>query len=218
MIELKNVSFEYENRIVFENLNLLVSKGEKIGIVGESGCGKSTLLKLIAGLYKPSSGTLTVDGETEPELISRKVSVVMQTSMLLPLTIYENITMGHKYPLERVEEVCRMANLSDWVATLPEGLDTYLGDRADGLSGGQAQRISIARALCKEADILLMDEPTSALDRENAESILEALERSTKGKTVVHVTHRPEHLRGYDRVYRMEAGVLRSFADAQDDK
>jgi len=208
MIELKNVSFEYENRKVFEKLNLSISKGQKVGIVGESGCGKSTLLKLIAGLYKPSSGNLEVDGETEPEKISRKVSVVMQMPMLLPLTIYENITMGHRYPKERVEEACRMANLSEWLDTLPEGINTYLGDRADELSGGQAQRISIARALCKEAKILLLDEPTSALDQDNALAILEALNHSMSGKTVIHVTHRPEHLVGYDRIYHMEAGVL----------
>jgi len=217
MIELKNVSFEYESRKVFENLNLSVSKGTKVGIVGESGCGKSTLLRLIAGLYKQSSGSLVVDGETEPEQISRKVSVVMQTPMLLPLSIYENITMGHQYTKEKVEEVCRMANLSEWLDTLPDGLDTYLGDRADGLSGGQAQRISIARALCKESDILLLDEPTSALDKENAESILEALERSSAGKTVIHVTHRPEHLKGYDRIYRMEAGELSNVTDKEKD-
>ena len=209
MIELKNVSFEYENRKVFENLELSISKGQKVGIVGESGCGKSTLLKLIAGLYRPSFGSLVVDGETESEKISRKVSVVMQTPMLLPLTIYENITMGHRYPEEKVEEACRMANLSEWIDTLPEGINTYLGDRADGLSGGQAQRISIARALCKETGILLLDEPTSALDQENASSILDALNHSMSGKTVIHVTHRPEHLVGYDRIYRMEAGILK---------
>ena len=208
MVELEKVSFEYENHKVFEDISLSVEKGRKVGIVGESGCGKSTLLRLIAGLYKPSAGFIRVDGVTEPEQISRKVSVVMQTPMLLPLTIYENITMGHCYRPERVEKVCKMVNLTEWIQTLPDGINTYLGDRADGLSGGQAQRISIARALCKEAEILLLDEPTSALDKENTDSILEALDRSMTGKTVLHVTHRPEHLSGYDRIDRMEKGKL----------
>ena len=185
MIELKNVSFEYENTAIFENLSLSVAEGEKIGIIGESGCGKSTLLKLMAGLYVPSSGVISVDGVSRPDEIIKKISVVMQSPMLLPLSIIEK-----------------------WIDSLPEGLDTYLGDRADELSGGQAQRIAIARAMFKDANILLLDEPTSALDGENAASVLEAISHFTHDKTVVHVTHRKELLEGYDRVYLMKNGKL----------
>ncbi len=208
MIELKNVTYTYENHPVFEHISLKVEKGQKVGIVGESGCGKSTLLKLIAGLYAPTDGSVIVAGESVPSNITKKVSVVMQSPMLLPLTIRENITMGHEYSSEWIDRVVDAANIRSWIDTLDKGLDTYLGDRADELSGGQAQRIAIARAICKDADILLLDEPTSALDGENAASVLEALNRYAAGKTVIHVTHRPEHLSGYDRIFSMKAGEL----------
>ena len=208
MIELKNVTYTYENHPVFEHISLKVEKGQKVGIVGESGCGKSTLLKLIAGLYAPTDGSVIVAGESVPSNITKKVSVVMQSPMLLPLTIRENITMGHEYSSEWIDRVVDAANIRSWIDTLDKGLDTYLGDRADELSGGQAQRIAIARAICKDADILLLDEPTSALDGENAAAVLEALNRYAAGKTVIHVTHRPEHLSGYDRIFSMKAGEL----------
>ena len=208
MIELKNVTYTYENHPVFEHISLKVEKGQKVGIVGESGCGKSTLLKLIAGLYAPTEGSVIVAGESVPSNITKKVSVVMQSPMLLPLTIRENITMGHEYSAEWIDRVIDAANIRSWIDTLDKGLDTYLGDRADELSGGQAQRIAIARAICKDADILLLDEPTSALDGENAASVLDALNRYAVDKTVIHVTHRPEHLFGYDRIFSMKAGEL----------
>lgn len=206
MISLSNVAYTYENKEVFRNFSLTVKEEEKVGILGESGCGKSTLLKIIAGLITPYEGTVIVDGERTASGISRKVSVVMQSPMLLPLTIRENITMGHDYPEEKIERAIDAANLRTWVDTLPKGLDTYLGDRADELSGGQAQRVAIARAVCKDARILLLDEPTSALDGENAASILEALSLYAVRKTVIHVTHRPEHLTGYDRIINFSAG------------
>ncbi len=204
MISLQDVSFKYENKTVFEDISLNVEKGEKIGIVGESGCGKSTLLKIMAGLYKPTSGKVFVDGEAEPAEIIKKVSIVMQSPMLLPMTILENITMGHEYSKQWINHVCEAANLSKWIESLPEGINTYLGDRSDELSGGQAQRVAIARAMCKDSSVLLLDEPTSALDEDNTASVLEALKLNFADKTVVHVTHRPEHLTGYDRIINMK--------------
>ncbi|MCR4648278.1 MAG: ATP-binding cassette domain-containing protein [Lachnospiraceae bacterium] len=208
MIELKNLSFTYENKEVFKNLSLKVKKGEKVGIIGESGCGKSTLLRLMAGLYEPSSGEMIIDGENIPEKIIRKVSVIMQSPMLLPMSIRENITMGHEVSEDKLKKILEDANIKKWIDSLPEGIETYLGDRADELSGGQAQRIAIARAMCKDTEILLLDEPTSALDGENAASVLEALDRFSIGKTVIHVTHRKEHLNGYDRIFNMKDGCL----------
>ena len=208
MINLRDVTFSYNNKLVINNLSLNINKGDKIGIMGESGCGKSTLLRLLAGLYRADRGTIKVDGETEPEEISQKVSVVMQSPMLLPLSIYDNITMGHKYPDDQVEKVIKMARLSNWIETLPEGLNTYLGDRADELSGGQAQRIAIARAMCKDSEVLLLDEPASALDSENSKSVLEAIMDYAAGKTVVHVTHQAQHLEGYTRIYTLRNGEL----------
>ena len=208
MIELKDVSFSYDNKMIINNLSLSIKKGDKIGIMGESGCGKSTLLRLMAGLYRTDKGTVTVDGESDPQDISRKVSVVMQSPMLLPLSIYDNITMGHKYPDSHVEKVVKMARLSSWIETLPEGIHTYLGDRADELSGGQAQRIAIARAMCKNSEVLLLDEPASALDSENSASVLEAIMEYATDKTVVHVTHQAKHLEGYTKIYVLRNGEL----------
>ena len=209
MIILKNVTFSYDNKMIINNLSLNIKKGDKIGIMGESGCGKSTLLRLLAGLYRADSGIVTVDGETEPEAISRKVSVVMQSPMLLPLSIYDNITMGHKYSDSQIEKVIKMARLSNWIETLPDGLNTYLGDRADELSGGQAQRIAIARAMCKDSEVLLLDEPASALDSENSRLVLEAIMDYSADKTVVHVTHQAQHLEGYTRIYTLRGGELK---------
>ncbi|MCR5753765.1 MAG: ATP-binding cassette domain-containing protein [Acetatifactor sp.] len=208
MIELRNVTYKYEDHPVFQGISFRVEKGQKVGIVGESGCGKSTLLKLIAGLYTPASGEIIVAGKSAAAEITKKVTVVMQSPMLLPMSIRENITMGHDYPEEWIDMVIDAANIRSWIDTLDKGLDTYLGDRADELSGGQAQRIAIARAICKNAEILLLDEPTSALDGENAACVLEALNRYAADKTVIHVTHRPEHLSGYDRIFSMKAGKL----------
>ena len=208
MIELRDVSFSYDNKLIINNLSLNIKKGDKIGIMGESGCGKSTLLRLMAGLYRADKGTVTVDGESDPQDISRKVAVVMQSPMLLPLSIYDNITMGHKYPDSHVEKVVKMARLSSWIETLPEGIHTYLGDRADELSGGQAQRIAIARAMCKNSEVLLLDEPASALDSENSASVLEAIMEYATDKTVVHVTHQAKHLEGYTKIYVLRNGEL----------
>ncbi|MBP5178981.1 MAG: ATP-binding cassette domain-containing protein [Lachnospiraceae bacterium] len=208
MIKLQNISFTYGEQQVLHNITLNIERGQKIGIIGESGCGKSTLLKLIAGLYAPTSGTISVAGKTDPKEISKCVSVVMQTPMLLPLSIYENITLGHDYPADRIDQVCKMANIKNWIDSLPEGINTYLGNSADELSGGQAQRIAIARAMCKNADILLLDEPTSALDKDTTASVLESIKEFSKDKTVIHVTHQAAHLDGYDHIYKIESGFL----------
>ena len=124
MIKLQNISFTYGEQQVLHNITLNIERGQKIGIIGESGCGKSTLLKLIAGLYAPTSGTISVAGKTDPKEISKCVSVVMQTPMLLPLSIYENITLGHDYPADRIDQVCKMANIKNWIDSLPEGINT----------------------------------------------------------------------------------------------
>lgn len=208
-IEVRNLTFRYREKTVLDGLSLSVRRGEHVGIVGESGCGKSTFLKLLAGLYTAEPGSVTVDGETLPQNIIKKISMVMQTPMLMPMSIRENITLGHEVSGERMAKILEAAQLSTWVATLENGIDTYLGDHANGLSGGQAQRIAIARAMAKEAEVILLDEPTSSLDRATGEELMKALERLTEGRTVIHVTHQTDYLKGYDRVIRMENGRFR---------
>lgn len=204
----ENISFYYKERMVLDNLSFSFYKGEHIGIVGESGCGKSTLLKLISGLLLPTKGTLKVNGATTPEEIRKQISPVMQEPMIMPLSVRENISLGHFVSDERIKDILKATMLTEWVDSLPQGVDTYLGNQANELSGGQAQRISIARAMAKNTDIILLDEPTSALDRTTGEGMLEALCEFFEGKTVIHVTHQTEMLKGYNRILRMEEGRL----------
>lgn len=193
---------------VLYNINLTVASGNKIGITGISGGGKSTLLKLISGLYKTQTGTVEVYGATEPEAIRRNTAMVMQSAMLLPASIKENITCGHPMADEIIQDACEAAQLTEWIKTLPDGIDTFVGERGGRVSGGQAQRIAIARAIAKNAPVILLDEATSALDAETGNAVLAALAKLTEGKTVVSVSHRPEALYHMDYIYRLEGGRL----------
>ena len=132
----------------------------------------------------------------------------MQNNSLFPLSIRDNITCGHNYPDEMVWAACQNASLVKWIETLPDGLDTNVGERGNQVSGGQAQRIQIARALCKNASIILLDEPVSALDPDTGHSVLEALCNLTDGRTVIHVTHHQETLDDRYTIYRMEGGKM----------
>ncbi len=212
LADISHISFSYDTKPILQDISLTIHSGERIGIVGESGCGKSTLLKILAGLLPPSSGSVSILGKSAPSDIRKHVSVVMQTAMLLPMTIFENIALGHDYSEDSVRKVLEQVSLLEWVDSLPDGIHTYLGDRADELSGGQAQRLAIARAMCKEAPLLLLDEPTASLDASTAASVMASLDACTTGSsrdlTIVHVTHQVEYLKGYDRILRMEGGKL----------
>ena len=204
----KNLTFSYQNRLILDSQNFTFYKGEHIGIIGESGTGKSTFLRLLAGLLRPSCGELTVDGESEGENITRKITFVMQESRIMPLSIKDNILLGKEISEDRLNEILRQARLYDWICSLENGPDTYLGDRANELSGGQAQRIAIARAMVKDCNIVLLDEPTSSLDKKTSEEVMESLNALTKGKTVIHVTHHPDLLKDYDRIIQIREGRL----------
>lgn len=208
VICLERISFGYGNTAVLKEVSLRVKEGEHIAVVGDSGCGKSTLLKILAGLYEPDGGSMSVAGESLPEKIRTKVAVVMQRFDLFPLSIRDNITCGHGISEKRLWDACRSACLDGWIESLPEGLSTHVGERGGQVSGGQAQRICIARALCKDAEVILLDEPLSALDRGTEQSVMLALGRLTAGKTVIHVTHHPEALEEGYRICRMEGGRL----------
>ena len=207
-VYLDNISFSYEDNIVIKNLSLSVKPSEHIGIVGGSGCGKSTVLKILAGLYEPDCGEIIIAGGRSPEKIRENVAMVMQHNSLFPLSIRENITCGHDISEEKVWAACENASLTKWIASLPDGLNTHVGERGNQVSGGQAQRIQIARALCKDAPIILLDEPVSALDQDTGYSVLTALNKLTDDKTVIHVTHHQEMLDRNYTVYRMIGGKL----------
>lgn len=207
-VHLDNISFSYGDNLVIKNLSLQVKPGEHIGIVGDSGCGKSTLLKILAGLYEPDCGKAVISGESHPRKIREQVALVMQHNSLLPLSIRDNITCGHDIADEIVWAACENASLTKWIGTLPKGLDTSVGERGNQVSGGQAQRIQIARALCKDASVVLLDEPVSALDQDTGNSVLDALNQLTDGETVIHVTHQQETLDSSYVIYRMTGGNL----------
>lgn len=198
-ITIRNLTHAYGEKTVLKGINLCIPEGQKVGIVGESGSGKSTLIKLIAGLYRVQNGELTVNGDT---------AVVMQSLSLFPLTIRENITCGHDIPEERIALAVKTAQLTDWLSTLPDGLETFTGERGGQVSGGQAQRISIARAIAKDAPILILDEATSALDVKTADRLMTSLSAWWKDRTVITIAHRPEALSYCDVIYRLEDGVL----------
>lgn len=207
-IQLTNLSFSYGETEVLHGLSLDIKEGQNIGIVGESGGGKSTLLKLLSGLYRIQSGFLCVAGEQESEQIQKKVSMVMQEAMLFPVSIRDNITCGHPIASDRLREACEASQLTAWLGTLPNGIDTFVGERGGKVSGGQAQRIAIARAIVKNAPVILLDEATSALDSKTGELLIHAVNHLTKGKTVINVSHRREALIGCDCIYRLTGGKL----------
>lgn len=208
-IRLENVCFSYKVITILKEVNLTIKTGEHIGIVGTSGGGKSTLLKLLAGLYEIQSGVIEVEGKINPTEIRNSVAMVMQNAMLLPTSIRENITCGHPMSDEVIKRACEAAELSEWIGDLPEGLLTFVGERGSKVSGGQAQRIAIARAIAKDAPVILLDEATSALDGDTSNAVLLAIKNLTEGKTVVSVSHRPEALINCNRIYRLEGGSLR---------
>ena len=207
-IDIKGLFYAYGEKTVLDNVTLSVRTGEHIGITGVSGGGKSTLLKLISGLYDVQMGTIALDNARTSAERRKRVAMVMQNAMLFPASIRDNITCGHDIEEGVIWHACEAAQLSDWVSSLPGGLDSYVGERGGQVSGGQAQRIAIARALAKDAPVVLLDEPTSALDGDTGTALIKALSNLSKDKTVVHVSHKPETLTDCDRVFRLIGGRL----------
>lgn len=207
-IIIENLTFAYGEKKVLESINLHVKSGETVGVVGVSGGGKSTLLKLISGLYDIQEGRIVIgEAQTSPER-RKHIAMVMQSAMLLPASIRDNITCGHEMDEAVLRHACDMAQLTGWISTLPDGLDTFVGERGGQVSGGQAQRIAIARAIAKDAPVILLDEPTSALDGDTGTAVMTALERLTEGRTVLHISHQAQMLSSCDRILRLEGGRL----------
>lgn len=192
-IELKKVSFKYEQRLVLENVSLDIKPGELIWIKGESGKGKTTLIKLLLGLMKPSAGTLELKVDDASYELSESTrpyfSYVPQSYYLLSDSILENLTLRKDIPMEKVIEVCQTAVIYEDILKTPTGFDTKLKEMGAGLSIGQLERLSIARALLKEAPILLLDEITASLDADTEKKVLMNL-KALKQKTIIFVSHR----------------------------
>jgi ATP-binding cassette subfamily B protein len=212
-IAFNNVSFRYPGGLkVFDRFSLRLQAGQRVGLVGQSGGGKSTLFVLLQRFYDVQHGSITIDGQdisrVTQQSLRESISVVPQDISLFQRSILENIRYGR--PTATDDEVLRAAIAArcDFVETLPEGLNTMVGDRGVKLSGGQRQRIAIARAFLKDAPILLLDEATAALDSESEEAIREALSRLMRGRTVIAIAHRLATLRNFDRVVVLKAGKI----------
>jgi ATP-binding cassette subfamily B protein/subfamily B ATP-binding cassette protein MsbA len=207
-----HVSFGYgPDRPVLEDVSFEVAPGETVALVGPTGAGKSTLLGLVLRLHDPWSGAVLVDGTDARDLqltgLRANVALVLQESFLFPVSVSENITYGRPGAgAGDVEAAARAANAHEFIVGLPDGYDTVLGDRGGTLSGGERQRIAIARAILKDAPVLILDEPTSALDVGTEATVVEALTRLMQGRTTLIIAHRLSTIRHVDRVVVLERG------------
>ncbi len=215
-VEFRSVGFTYaaEKGAVLADINLAVPPGQTLAIVGRSGSGKSTLVNLIPRFYEPDTGTILIDGRPVTEYtlaaLRSQIGLVSQDVVLFNDTIANNIAYGALAgtPREAIERAARAAHLDDLIAQLPEGLDTMVGDRGVLLSGGQRQRIAIARALLKDAPILILDEATSALDTESERHIQQALEELMSNRTTFVIAHRLSTVENADRIIVMAGGRI----------
>lgn len=209
-ITVNQISWRYEGTEtdVLNGLNMIIHKGEAIGIIGESGSGKSTLADILLGLYRPQEGTVEIDGRNIydiPAAWSRIIGYVPQGVFLRDNTIRENVAFGERTVDDvKVWEALENASLKQFVESLPEKLDTVVGENGIKFSGGQKQRIAIARALYGKPDILILDEATSALDNETELAVMEAIESLQGTITMIIIAHRLTTLRKCDRIYEIK--------------
>jgi len=213
-VELRDVHFAYnEETQVVNGASFVAKQNQVTAIVGPSGCGKSTILRLISRLYDYDSGSIIIDGrdirKVSTDALFDKVSFVFQDVILFNASVLDNIRMGRPDATdEEVRQAARLANCEDFVLKLPEGYDTPIGENGSKLSGGERQRISIARALLKNAPILLLDEISASLDVENERKIQEALNRLIAGKTVIIVSHRLKSIEKANQIVVMDSGSV----------
>ncbi|MDQ2731946.1 MAG: ATP-binding cassette domain-containing protein, partial [Armatimonadota bacterium] len=213
-VRFDHVSFGYAGRDhVFNDLNLTIAPGERVAVVGPSGSGKSTLVKLLFRFYDPTSGKILIDGEDLKEL-SRKArqqifAIVPQEPVLFNDTISANIRFGKPdATLEEIRAACQLANIGDFIEGLPEAYETMVGERGVKLSGGEKQRIAIARAIIRDPKILVFDEATSNLDSQSERIIQDSLERVAIGRTTLVIAHRLSTIVDSDRIYVVRDGVI----------
>ena len=211
------VSFSYlDDKKVIDNISFKALQGKTTALVGPSGCGKSTLIKLVARLYDYDSGKITIDGNEIKNIATqdlfKHISMVFQDVTLFNGSVMENIRLGRSSASdEEVLEAARLANCDDFVKKLPRGYETEIGENGSNLSGGERQRISIARAFLKDAEIILLDEIAASLDVENEKYIQESLNKLTKNKTVIIISHRMKSIENVDQIIVMKDGKIEDF-------
>jgi subfamily B ATP-binding cassette protein MsbA len=213
-ITFEHVAFAYSaDAPVLKDVSVTIKPGQMVGVVGPTGSGKSTVVSLIPRFYDPSGGVVKIDGrdvrEYKIQPLRDQIGYVLQDTVLFRGTIRDNIAFGR--PTATKEEIvaaAKLANADEFIARMPQGYDTMVGDRGLTLSGGQRQRIGIARVMVRNSPILLLDEPTAALDSESERSVIEALERLMKGRTVITIAHRLSTIRDADQIIVISGGVV----------
>jgi ATP-binding cassette, subfamily B, bacterial len=198
---------------VLEGIALTVEPGETIALMGATGAGKTTLASLIPRFIDPHQGRVLLDGHDVRDVtlssLRAQIALVLQEPFLLPMSVADNIAYARpEADRAEIQTAARAANAHDFIVRLPHGYDTVIGERGATLSGGERQRLAIARAVLKDAPVLILDEPTSALDVETEAPVLEALEALMQGRTTLIVAHRFSTLRNADRIAVLENGRL----------
>ena len=212
-VELSDVSFSYEERKVIQNLSLQIKEKEFLALVGSSGSGKTTLLKLLARFYDVQEGRIQIGNsdiaKASPDEVLRKFSIVFQDALLFRDTIYNNIQFGNpSAKREDVIEASKMAGAYDFIMRKENGFETMVGEGGSTLSGGERQRISIARAILKNAPIILLDEATASLDPENEKAVQKAISNLIQNKTVIVVAHRLNNVVAADKIVVLQEGRI----------
>ena len=217
-VTLENVSYGYDDKkVILNNINLSISKGKTIGIIGESGAGKSTFVSLLTGLIKPTKGEILIGNKPLNENVKNwqnLVGYVPQSIFLLDDTILNNITLEYdqeKIDFERVNKCINDSQLNEFVNSLPDKLNTVVGEKGSLISGGQLQRIGIARALYSNPSILILDEASSALDSKTEGKLMDLIYNDLKGLTKVIISHNKSNLDKCDQVYEIKKGSLKNF-------
>ncbi len=213
-IVFENVSFSYNSESeTLKNINIQIESGQRIGICGPTGSGKSTIASLVPRFYDPAIGKISIDGvdivNYKLESLRKQIGFVLQETVLFFGSIKDNIAYGKPNATdEEIIAAAKQANADEFITAMPHGYDTLVGERGLTLSGGQRQRIGIARAIIRNAPILILDEPTAALDPESEKTVMDALEKLMKGRTVITITHRLNTIQHMDKILVIKDGEL----------
>jgi len=212
-IRFEDVCFSYGDGNVLDHINLTVKAGEKVALVGSSGSGKSTLISLVPRFYDPTSGSVKINDIDLRDLtfdgLRSQIALVTQDTFLFNDTIAENIAYGQNgLDMEGVEAAAKRANAHDFIMEMPQGYQTRVGERGGRLSGGQKQRLAIARAIYRDAPILILDEATSSLDNESERQVQAAINQLMEGRTSIAIAHRLSTIQHVDRILVLREGKI----------